>query len=657
MGNTGAAAPYANVTGNATTDAIAALAHAAGVDHSNTTHALFIRALLMLVLVLVSMNINGVLHKKNFHYLSESAVMIILGVLVAMGWTAISYDENNVDIQLSSNFFYMVLLPPIIFEGGFTLQRVSFFANFVTIFSLAFAGALASTFVCSILMFIFSKAVMPWSLAESLVFGSLISSTDPVTVLSLLPSTVDKRLYMLIFGESALNDAVSIILFRFFTEIADPKMKLGVGPFFLSVFASAGVFIGSFLVGVIIALVFAKITKHVKMPNPHVYEMVMLLVFAYSSYLLADVLQLTGIISIFFCGVAMAHYAAGNLSDESRKTIKTTLRVLAFMCECFIFLYLGMGLLSFHRKTTYDPLMIIFALISILVARCHVFIIIGIKNWIVRDRDDPIPMNQQVLIWFSGLRGAVAFALGVSFLEIPVFAEDVKGMIFGTTVVVIVITIIVFGGLTPYMLVWLGIVKPGEDGHHGDAHQDEMKHIEEGGEKSGAKTYSIGDEEEEGSPTSVATSGKTDLKVNTASPGSGHEKEVDPFADGEDAMEEEQQLEVQRKVVFGWLYHFDAKYIRPHFTNKTVDTFTPKALFPANPPPPEPTEKEVLRSHPGSRKHSTVMSARRLVDMSQKSLGEKKSSTIDMESLVLKSSRGGSNEELVKGAAAMGQKE
>jgi sodium/hydrogen exchanger 8 len=52
-------------------------------------------------------------------------------------------------------------------------------------------------------------------MSEAMVFGAMISSTDPVTVLSLLPEGVDHRLYMLIFGESALNDAVSMILYEF----------------------------------------------------------------------------------------------------------------------------------------------------------------------------------------------------------------------------------------------------------------------------------------------------------------------------------------------------------------------------------------------------------------------------------------------------------
>ncbi|ORY36452.1 hypothetical protein BCR33DRAFT_721979 [Rhizoclosmatium globosum] len=494
-------------------------------------HALFIRALLMLSLILISMNINGFLHKIKFHYLSETAVTILLGLVVAMAWTTISYDSDNADIQLDSNFFYMVLLPPIIFEGGYTLQRVSFFSNILTILSLAFAGALYSTFICSCMMFFFSQFVYPWSFVESLVFGSLISSTDPVTVLSLLPPSVDRRLYMIIFGESALNDAVAIILYRFFTGLADPKMKLGIGPFITSVFASAAVFFGSFLVGIFVALLFAKITKHVNLEQGSVYEMTMLILFAYISYLLADVLQLTGIISIFFCGIAMAHYAAGNLSEDARKASKVTLRLMAFVCETFIFLYLGLGLLSFGTKATYDPIMIIFAVISILVSRTHVFIILGIKNMLIKHQKDtanPIPFNQQTLIWFSGLRGAVAFALGVTFLEHPVFDADIKASIFGTTVMVVVLTVLVIGGLTPYMLVWLGI---SEAEGHGEA---------EGGH---------GDEEEGGE-------------------------------EGEDE-DEELVKNAENKSVFVWLQNFDATYIRPHFTIETdVDTFVPKALFP-----------------------------------------------------------------------------
>lgn len=111
---------------------IAASSHVAytgshGVEHvdpSNPTaviagheqHGLFVSALVMLTLILIALNINRFLYSRNFHYLSETAIYILLGFVVAIGWTAMSYDSENKSIQLNSKFFYMVLLPPIIFE-------------------------------------------------------------------------------------------------------------------------------------------------------------------------------------------------------------------------------------------------------------------------------------------------------------------------------------------------------------------------------------------------------------------------------------------------------------------------------------------------------------------------------------------------------------
>lgn len=211
-------------------------------------------------------------------------------------------------------------------KGGFSIHRSMFFQNIVPIVGLAMFGGFFSTFVISILMYFFSRILTDqgWSFIESLVFGSLISSTDPVTVLSLLPDNVDKRLYMFIFGESALNDAVSIILYRFFVGLQAQSDNLGIWPFILSFLASAGVFLGSFMVGIAMALIFAKITKHVWIHGYEgaIYEMAMLIVFAYASYLLAEILNLTGIISIFFTGIGMSHYARPNMTELTKKTVK-----------------------------------------------------------------------------------------------------------------------------------------------------------------------------------------------------------------------------------------------------------------------------------------------------------------------------------------------
>jgi sodium/hydrogen exchanger 8 len=89
-------------------------------------------------------------------------------------------------------------------------------------------------------------------------------------------------------------------------------------------------------------------------------------------------------------------------------------------------------------------------------------------------------MNQQVLMWFSGLRGAVAFALGVTFLDHPDFSPAIKGLIFGTTVMVVTGTVIILGGLTPYMLVWLKITnseKISSSSDHGNEPPEDENYI------------------------------------------------------------------------------------------------------------------------------------------------------------------------------------
>jgi NhaP-type Na+/H+ or K+/H+ antiporter len=188
------------------------------------------------------------------------------------------------------------------------------------------------------------------------------------------------------------------------------------------------------------------------------------------------------------------------------------IRILSFMCECFIFLYLGLGLLSFGNAVTYDPLYIFSACLSILISRSHVFIILNIANWI--PGNEKIPLKNQILIWFSGLRGAVAFALGVTFLELPNFSKETKGVIFGTTVMVVVLTVLILGGLTPYMLVWLKITTPETgDEEHGDKKGEEEDHEDD-----------------------------YELAAKTVS-----------------------------KPIFGWLYRIDATYIRPHFTDLSKD--------------------------------------------------------------------------------------
>ncbi len=125
----------------------------------------------------------------------------------------------------------------------------------------------------------------------------------------------------------------------------------------------------------------------------------LIMLFAYSSYLLADGMRLSGIVSILFCGIVMAHYTFNNLSAKAREFTREMFDVLASISETFVFAYLGMAVFSF--KQLFDVKLILITILLILVARAvNVFPISFIVN--LTRKTNKIPLKQQLMLWFSG---------------------------------------------------------------------------------------------------------------------------------------------------------------------------------------------------------------------------------------------------------------
>lgn len=138
------------------------------------------------------------LHKFKFNYLPHSTAAMLLGVIVG-GVASVIQDPNTTDADLdelavltfSSEFFFYVLLPPIIFDAGYHFEKKRFFRNFSTILLFAILGTIISTFVVGFVVYGFATAgiitnVDVSSPLESLLFGSLISAVDPVATLSIM---------------------------------------------------------------------------------------------------------------------------------------------------------------------------------------------------------------------------------------------------------------------------------------------------------------------------------------------------------------------------------------------------------------------------------------------------------------------------------------
>ncbi|XP_059867366.1 sodium/hydrogen exchanger 9 isoform X1 [Delphinus delphis] len=374
--------------------------------------------------------------------------------------------------------FFNVLLPPIIFHAGYSLKKRHFFQNLGSILTYAFLGTAISCIVIGLIMYGFVKAMVyadqlkngDFHFTDCLFFGSLMSATDPVTVLAIFHELhVDPDLYTLLFGESVLNDAVAIVL-TYSISIYSPKENpnaFDAAAFFQSVGNFLGIFAGSFAMGSAYAVVTALLTKFTKLCEFPMLETGLFFLLSWSAFLSAEAAGLTGIVAVLFCGVTQAHYTYNNLSLDSKMRTKQLFEFMNFLAENVIFCYMGLALFTFQNHI-FNALFILGAFLAIFVARaCNIYPLSFLLNL---GRKHKIPWNFQHMMMFSGLRGAIAFALAIRNTE-----SQPKQMMFTTTLLLVFFTVWVFGGGTTPMLTWLQIrvgVDPDEDLKEPSSHQE-----------------------------------------------------------------------------------------------------------------------------------------------------------------------------------------
>merc|ERR1712029_728759 len=177
-------------------------------------------------------------------------------------------------------------------------------------------------------------------------------------------------------------------------------------------------------------------------------EFASMLCFIYTPYALAEGVHLSGIMSILFCGLVMSHYTHYNLSPVTQITMQQTMRTLAFVCETSIFIYLGLGIFSFPHRVELS--LVIWSLILILVGRAlNIFPLSLLCN---KFRSHQITKRMMVIMWFSGLRGAIAYALS---LHLEFDDEEIRKVLVTTTLIVVLFTTIVLGGGTLPLMKYL----------------------------------------------------------------------------------------------------------------------------------------------------------------------------------------------------------
>ncbi|XP_063489458.1 sodium/hydrogen exchanger 8 isoform X2 [Symphalangus syndactylus] len=403
-------------------------------------------SLLVLAICIILVHL---LIRYRLHFLPESVAVVSLGILMGAVIKIIEFKKLanwKEEEMFRPNMFFLLLLPPIIFESGYSLHKGNFFQNIGSITLFAVFGTAISAFVVGGGIYFLGQAdvISKLNMTDSFAFGSLISAVDPVATIAIFNALhVDPVLNMLVFGESILNDAVSIVLTNTAEGLTRKNMSdvSGWQTFLQALDYFLKMFFGSAALGTLTGLISALVLKHIDLRKTPSLEFGMMIIFAYLPYGLAEGISLSGIMAILFSGIVMSHYTHHNLSPVTQILMQQTLRTVAFLCETCVFAFLGLSIFSFPHK--FEISFVIWCIVLVLFGRAvNIFPLSYLLNFF---RDHKITPKMMFIMWFSGLRGAIPYALS---LHLDLEPMEKRQLIGTTTIVIVLFTILLLGGST-----------------------------------------------------------------------------------------------------------------------------------------------------------------------------------------------------------------
>ncbi|GAV87256.1 Na_H_Exchanger domain-containing protein [Cephalotus follicularis] len=392
-------------------------------------------------------------------WVNESITAIIVGCICGAIILLLSKGKSSHILRFNEELFFMYLLPPIIFNAGFQVKKKQFLQNFITIVLFGVVGVFISTIIISAgSWWLFPNfgfhGLTP---QDYLALGTIFSSTDTVCTLQVLHQDETPLLYSIVFGEGVVNDATSVVLFNAVQKIDVSRLSSKTALYLIGDFFY--LFSASTLLGFATGLLTAYVLKALYFGrHSSIREIAFMVLMAYLSYLSAELLELSGILAVFFCGTLMSHYAWHNVTDGSRIT---TRHVLA---ETFIFVYVGMDAFDFEKwklsKLSFGASMCICSTIILLILlgrAAFVFPLSAISNYINRPNSSSLTFKHQIIIWWAGLmRGAVSIALAFKqFTYSGVTLDPINATMITITIIVVLFTTLVFGFLTKPLINYL----------------------------------------------------------------------------------------------------------------------------------------------------------------------------------------------------------
>jgi CPA1 family monovalent cation:H+ antiporter len=330
-------------------------------------------------------------------------------------------------VQLTRQLIFTLFLPPLIFEAAFQIRWAEFRRDLPVLLTFATLGVLISAAITAAGLHAFAN----WSWPVAILVGVLIAATDPVSVIALFREIgVHGRMRLLVEAESLLNDGTVAVLFVVaLAALAGGQVQpLGVAASFVITVA------GGVLCGGAIAMLLLVLAGRT---DDHLIEITFSTVAAYGSFLIAEHFHLSGVLATLAAGIVLANAGSlGSFSDKGREAVESFWEYVAFAVNSLVFLLIGSSVTAQTVARAWIPSLL--AIVFVLAGRA--VSVYGCSALFARSSQKIDRMQQHVLFW-GGLRGALALAL---VLGLPDDLER-RQEIVAVTFAVVVFSVVVQG--------------------------------------------------------------------------------------------------------------------------------------------------------------------------------------------------------------------
>jgi len=389
---------------------------------------------------------------------------ILLGVLMRLGcfdsWGAVDVSfiagSLNWAANIDPHLLLFVFLPILIFEASFnmdlhTFKRSAINATILSVPGVAVALLLTGLIVYAVDYFnIGLEGWANWSIA--FMFGSVISATDPVAVVSLLKEVgASKKLSTLIEGESLLNDGTAIVFFMvFFGAVTGEASSNGFIEFFR-------VSIGGIAVGAIIGFLMIRWLKDVF--NDALVEISIVVAAAYITFYIAEhFFHVSGVIALMTLGLLIGGIGKTSISPHVQHFMHEFWDLAGFIANSMIFIIAGLVIATRTHFTANDFISLIIVYVGIHVVRA---IMIAMHFPFMKNTGYGLRKKEAVVLWYGGLRGAIALALAliVSGVDNKYLPQSIKDQFMFLIAGTVTLTLLINATTTKMLIDKLGLAK------------------------------------------------------------------------------------------------------------------------------------------------------------------------------------------------------